>query len=52
MSKASEFEDKLGDLITEHFETKEQLLEGITYFKGTDLGEVLKDNLHCYEDLE
>jgi hypothetical protein len=52
MTKTIEFENKLNDLITETFETKEQLMEGIKYFTGTDLGDILKETLSNYEELE
>ena len=52
MSKHIEFENALGDLITETFETKEELLEAIKYFDEEKIADILKDHLKYYEALE
>jgi hypothetical protein len=49
MSKTVEFENALGDLITEIFTTKTELQEAIRYFQGVTIAGVLEDNLQYME---
>ena len=49
MTKNVEFENKLSDLITETFDSKEELLEAIRYFGDVTLKSYLESTLEIYE---
>ena len=49
MSKNVDFENKLSDLITETFDSKEELLEAIKYFGNVTVKSYLESTLEIYE---
>ena len=48
MSKTIEFENRLHDLVTETFNTREELEEAIEYFGESKISSLLRDNLEYY----